>query len=116
MRRLFGGALEPRSLLFQLRRRQRIGLVERHHLGFLAEAVAIGFKLRAHGLVSGPGVLGCAVDEMQEHAAALDMAEETVAQPRAFVCALDQARNIGEYELAAVDLDYAELGCSVVNG
>src|SRR5262249_61602062 len=84
-RRLFGSAREPRSLLFQLLRRQRIGLVERHHLGFLAESVAIGFELRAHGLVGDPGVLGCAVDEMQEDAAALDMAEKTVAQPRAFV-------------------------------
>src|SRR5258708_3576993 len=109
-RRLFGGALEPRSVSFQLLRRQRIGLVERHHLGLLAEPLAIGLKLRAHGLVRDPGVLDCAVDEMQEHAAALDVAEEAVTQSRAFVGALDQARNIGEYELAAVDLDHAELG------
>src|SRR5262245_36418933 len=55
-------------------------------------------------------MLGRAVDEMQEHAAALDVAEETVAESRAFMRALDQARNIREYELAAVDLDHAELG------
>ena len=41
-------------------------------------------------------MLGRAVDEMQEHAAALDVAEETVAESRAFMRTLDQARNIGE--------------------
>src|SRR5437899_8015893 len=55
-------------------------------------------------------MLGRAVDEMQENAAALDVAEETVAESRAFMRTLDQARNIGEDELAAVDLDHAELG------
>src|SRR5262249_34664877 len=55
-------------------------------------------------------MLGRAVDEMQEHAAALDVTEETVAEPRAFMRTLDQARNIGEDEFAAVDLDHAELG------
>jgi len=109
-RRLFGGACEPRGLSFQLLRRQRIGLVERDHLGLLAEPLAIRFKLRAHGLVGRARMLGRAVDEMQEHAAALDVAEETVAESRAFMRPLDQAWNIREYELAAVDLDHAELG------
>src|SRR5262247_3800699 len=108
--RLTGGAREPRGLSFQLLRRQRIGLVERDHLGLLAEPLAIRFELRAHGLVGRARMLGRAVDEMQEHAAALDVAEKTVAESRAFMRALDQARNISEYELAAVDLDHAELG------
>src|SRR5262249_39417050 len=64
----------------------------------------------AYGLVGRARMLGRAVDEMQEHATALDVAEETVAKSRAFMRALDQARNIREYELAAVDLDHAELG------
>ena len=43
------------------------------------------------------------------HAAALDMAEETVAEAGALVRAFDQAGDVGEHELAAVDRDDAEL-------
>ena len=46
---------------------------------------------------------------MQQNAATLDMAEETVAKADALVRALDQAGNIGEHEFAPVDLDDAEL-------
>ena len=46
---------------------------------------------------------------MQQHAAALDMAEKAVAQPGAFVRALDQAGDVGEHEFASVDRDDAEL-------
>ena len=44
-----------------------------------------------------------AVDQMQQHAAAFDMAEEAVAEARAFMRALDQSRNVGQHEFAAVD-------------
>ena len=108
-RRLLGGALEPRDLLLDLLRRQRVRLVERDDLGLVGEAVAIGFELGAHGLVGLAGVLAGAVDEMQQHAAALDMAEEAVAQAGAFMRAFDQAGNVGEHEFAAVDADHAEL-------
>jgi hypothetical protein len=54
-------------------------------------------------------MLAGAVDEMQQDAAALDMAEEAVAETGAFMRALDQAGNVGEHEFAAVDLDDAEL-------
>ena len=43
-----------------------------------------------------------AVDQVQQHAAALDMAEEAVAEAGAFMRALDQAGNVGEHEFAAV--------------
>ena len=46
---------------------------------------------------------------MQQHAAALDMAEEAVAEADAFMRALDQAGNVGEHEFAVVDRDDAEL-------
>ena len=47
---------------------------------------------------------------MQQHAAALDMAEEAVAEARAFVRALDQAGNVGEHEVDAADAHDAEVG------
>src|SRR6266702_368576 len=109
MRRLLGGALEPRGLLLELLGRQRVGLVERDDFGFVREPVAIGFELPAHGLVGLARMLAGAVDEMQQDAAALDMAEEAVAEPRALVRALDQAGDVGEHEFAAVALDHAEL-------
>ncbi len=46
---------------------------------------------------------------MQQHAAALGVAEEAVAQSDAFMRALDQAGQIGEHELALVDTHHAEL-------
>ena len=47
---------------------------------------------------------------MQQHARALDMAEEAVADADALVRALDQAGNVGQHELARVDADDAEIG------
>ena len=46
---------------------------------------------------------------MQQHAAALDMAEEAVAEADALVRAFDQARNVRQHEFAAVGVDHAEL-------
>ena len=40
---------------------------------------------------------------MNERAAALDMAEEAVAETVTFMRALDQAGNVGEDEVATVD-------------
>ena len=54
-------------------------------------------------------MLAGAVDEMQQHPAALDMAEKAVAETEALVGAFDQARNIRQHEFAAVDRDDAEL-------
>ena len=53
-------------------------------------------------------MLAGAVDEMEEHAAALDMAEEAVAEPMALMRALDQAGNVGEDEFAPVGPHDAE--------
>ena len=96
---------------------ERVGLVERDDLRLVGEAVAVGLELGAHGLVGLAGVLAGAVDEMQQHAAALDMAEEAVAEPGALVRALDQAGNVGEHELARRrSRTTPSCGCSVVNG
>ena len=41
------------------------------------------------------------IDQMDQHAAALDVAEEADAEARALVRAFDQARDVGHDELAA---------------
>src|SRR5262249_22537728 len=97
-RRLPRSAFEPRAMLFSLWRRQRIRLVQRHDFGFFPKPFAIGLKFRADGLVDFSRVLGGAVDKMQEHAAALDMPEESVAQPGPLMRALDEAGYICEDE------------------
>ena len=45
-----------------------------------------------------------------QRAAALDMAEEAVADTGAFMRAFDQARDVGEHEFAALVADDAEIG------
>src|SRR5690606_7799980 len=52
-----------------------------------------------------------AIDEMDEDAAALDMAQKAVAETLALMRALDKAGNIGEHEAASVEGDDAEAGC-----
>ena len=106
----FAGALQPRHLLLDGFRRQRVDLDSATISGLSARPLAIGFELGAHGLVGLAGVLAGAVDQMQQHAAALDVAEEAVAEAGALVRAFDQAGNVGQHEFAAVALDHAELG------
>ena len=76
---------------------------------FSASPCAVGSKLAAHRLVSVARVIAGHVDEMDQRTAALDMAEETVADPRTLVRALDQPRNVGEHELRALVADDAEV-------
>ena len=71
--------------------------------------MAVGFELVPHRLVGLAGVFAGPVDEMQQHAAALDVAEEAVAEPDAVMRALDQSRQVGEHEFAIVDAHHAEL-------
>ena len=54
-------------------------------------------------------MLAAGIDEMQQHAAALDMAEKAVAEAVAFMRAFDEAGNVGEHEFAPVAGDDAEL-------
>ena len=78
--------------------------------GLSARPCAIGFQLVAHGALGArpTSSLG-AVDQVEQHAAALDMAEEAVADARAFMRALDQAGNIGQHEFALADGDHARV-------
>src|SRR5579871_3204361 len=72
-RRLLRGALKPRLLLLEVFWRQGVGLVEGDDLTLAGEAVTIGNELVAHGLVRLARMLAGAVDQMQQHAAALDV-------------------------------------------
>ena len=78
-------------------------LRQRDDLALLGEPPAIGFELAANDAIGLGRIFLRAVDEMQQHAAALDMAEEAVAEADALMRAFDQARNVGEDEFAAVD-------------
>ena len=56
------------------------------------------------------GIGAVDIDQVDQHPAALDMAEEAVAEPGALVRALDQAGNVGQHELAPVHRHHAEAG------
>ena len=101
-------ALQPLDLLLERRLVHRVDLRQRDDLGLFVEPRAIGGKLAAHRAVVGAGVRARRVDQMRQSAAALDMAEEPVAEAVALVRALDEAGNVGEHEVAPVDLDDAE--------
>ena len=72
--------------------------------GFSAKPVAVGRELVADRPVGLRRDRSAgAVDQMEDARAALDVAEEAVAETDAFMRALDQAGNVGEHELAAFD-------------
>src|SRR6185437_11133030 len=101
---------ERRALGLDILRRHGVGLVERHDLLLPRKIAAIGAQLGTHGLVGRRDIFLSAVDQMQQRAAALDMAEEARAQTGAVMGAFDQAGNIGHDELAVADLHHAKAG------
>ena len=104
------------TAFFRLLLGKRVGLAERNDLRLLSKAAAIGLQLGAHGPVGAGRVLAGDVDQMQQHAAALDMAEEARAEAGALMGALDEAGNVGEHEIVAVAPTTPRLGWSVVKG
>jgi hypothetical protein len=62
-------------------------------------------------------VLAGALDEVEQHPAALDMAEEAVAEAMALVGALDQAGDVGQHKSRARRRRTTPRpGCRVVKG
>ena len=93
-------------------RAERIGLVQGHDLRLPGNAGAVGRQFtpdRPVGRGSVPGGPGGPVDQMQQHPAAFDMAEKAVADPLALVGAFDQARDIGQNEVAVARVDDAQM-------
>ncbi len=66
-------------------------------------------ELAADHVVGGPGIgLRADLEQVDEHAAALDVGEELVPEAGAVGGALDQAGDVGEHELALAVVDRAE--------
>ena len=107
---LLRGALETGQLLLQGFGIERIGLRQGDDLRLLVQAVTIGLQFLADDLIGLAGMLARPLDEVQENAAALDMAEEAVPEPGALGRALDQARYVGQHEFASDHPDHAEAG------
>ena len=92
----------------ELRVGLEVDLVQHDDLRQLVEAGAVGGEL---GVDRAPLLVGRLrrVDHVDEPPRALEVREELVAEPDAFARALDQARDVGDDELAAVGrLDRAE--------
>ena len=96
----FAARFRRATCSFRVSAIERVGFRERDDFGLLGEAVAVGLELLADGAVGPAGMFARAVDEVEQHAAALDVAEEAVAEAGALVRALDQARDVGEHEFA----------------
>ena len=88
---------------------QGVDLVEADELRLGGELRAIGLELGADGAVGLAQLLLRAVDQMDQHAAALDMAEEAVAEAGALMGALDQPGDVGQHEFAIASAHDAEL-------
>ena len=101
----FSSRLELRQSLVV----DEVGAAERDDLGLAGKAGAIAFQLAANDAPRFDRIVAGGIDEVQQHFGPLDMAEESVADARAFGGALDQAGYVGEDELAALVPDDAEL-------
>ena len=97
---------------------ERIDLAQRHDLRLLGQAVAIGRELaRAPSCRPCPDALLLRRDQMQQHARALDMAEEAVADADALMRAFDQARECRRCTNSRPSMRATPSpGCSVVKG
>src|SRR5262249_14190092 len=84
------GAGQGAGLALHLLGRERVDLVEADDLGLGSEGGAIGGELGADGAISLSQLLRRAIDEVDQHAAALHMAEEAVTEAGTFMGALDE--------------------------
>ena len=103
----FGQLRDP---LLALLIRQGVDLVEGCDTRFVGQFAAIGLQLADNGAIILGHRLGRAIDQMQQHGAALHMAKEHIAQPPAFMRAFDQTRNIGDDKFSIVHAHDAQIG------
>ena len=64
----------------------------------------------AHHAIGRARMFAADVNEMQQHAAALHMAEETVAEAQTLMGALDEAGNVRQHEFALIHAHDAQIG------
>ncbi len=88
---------------------EQVALVERDQPGLLFQPRAVIFQLAIDDAHRLDRIVAVRVDQMDQHLAALDMAEEAVADACAFRRALDQPGNIGEHEFAVAVPHHAQL-------
>ena len=103
-------ALAPlRDRLLGLVVGHQVALRQHDQLGQPVEPGAVLAKLAADRLRAPPaGSSPGEVDQVDEHPAALDVGEELVPEAGALRGALDQARDVGEHELALVGVERPE--------
>ena len=103
--RRFASLGSSRSILLMTSQRS---LAARSAANFLSSATMVRASLHRIGVRIGRRD----IDQMQQHAGALQMLQEPDAEPRAFRRALDQARNVRHDEAAAgPHAHHAEIGC-----
>ena len=88
---------------------EQIGFGQRDDLGLVAKPCAIVVELAANHSPTVDRIVAGAIDEVEQQAGALDVAEEAVADPGALGSAFDQPGNVGDDEFAALVADHAEL-------
>src|SRR5262245_41852390 len=84
---------------------QRVDLVRGHELRLRGELRLKEFQLTTDGIKVLHGIAAARtrrVDDMDQHARALEMAEELVAEPESPMGALNQARNVSNDKTAIV--------------
>ena len=87
-----------------------VHLVEGDELGFVADFLVKEENFVADGVVLLQDVLAGAVEDVHEHARALDVAQKLEAEADALAGALEQARDVGEDHALEIALDDAEVG------
>src|SRR3546814_16986746 len=87
----------------------RVDLVQGDDHRLVGELGAIGFEFIADDAVAGGDIFVVGVDQMEQHAAALDMAQKAVADAGAVGRARDPAGNVGAAEFLPLVADDAEL-------
>ena len=81
---------------------RQVHLVEHDNLRLVHELGVEQLQFLVDGLVIAQGIWADAVQQVNEHARALDVAQERMPQAYAGVGALDQPRDIGQDDLAVV--------------
>src|SRR5262249_46322434 len=84
------GALDARGIGFN-----RVDLVERDDLDLTGQAVTVSCQLLTDCVIGADDIVEGAIDEVEDHRAAFDMAKKASADPRTLAGSLDQTGKVG---------------------
>ena len=90
--------LKSASFAVEIFLRNCVDLVEGDDLVLLGKERRVGLEFLADHAIGGHRILAGHIDEVKEHRAALDMAEEARAQSMPLVCTFDEAGNVSQHE------------------